>query len=342
MDYAFEDHFFSMDPEFNALALFNLVDANCDLTGPFNYDKLKVFMSYHVPRVSMNDFLTGLESFFNIRFFVNNITRTIRLLSVDEIVKSTETIDFSTDVSTIYTQIGDPVKGFHLKMTMETDDQWWTQAKDGQALILDNIKDAVDSIADLPVWPSSPNLEIRFVRNEQKYYVMYNRVWGVAYLTEGNMALKSEFIHHESDVEIETKFSTLMNIPDDPYDCLIGSAQSGWQDAAPKLMFIKFHPWSGAGFDDERVYASNYSDNHSLFYWGPNGLYAKHYKAFCDLKMEGKWVKIMKKMTLLEIDSLDFSRKYSINGNNYLLSEVQVAIKNSGIQPATILAINCL
>ena len=46
-------------------------------------------------------------------------------------------------------------------------------------------------------------------------------------------------------------------------------------------------------------------------------------------------------MTLLELNQLDFSKKYAIGGNKYLLSEVQVTITNKGIKPATILAYTC-
>jgi hypothetical protein len=344
LEYVLEDEFFSMDSEFNALALFNSVDANCDVTGPFNYPTNKIVYNYHVPRMSLNDFLSGLESYFNIRFFVNNITRVVKLVSVDKIVKSIESIDFSANVNSIYTLIGEPVKGFHLKMNMETSDEIWPQYQSNQALIIDAIKNAVDTFAELPVWPSSPCYEIRYVRSEGIYYIMAsNYAWTQCFLNENTSALKAEFVHHESDIVLETKFSTLAADNVDPFRAVIGTAQTEWSGIAPKLLFIKFKPDSGGSYNgDECVYGSNFSASHSLFYNGANGLYTKHFKAYCDFMMGAKQVKIIKQMNLLELNAIDFSMKYSINGNNYLLSEIQATVTNAGIKPATIKAFACL
>ncbi len=342
LDYALDDSFFAMDPEFNALTLYNNVDANGTLTGLFNYDPTKIFNNYHVPRMTMNDFFTALENFFNIRFFVNNITRIVKLISVDAIIKSTDAIPFSSNVGSIITQIGTQIKGYHLKMNMETDDEYWTQMVASQSQILDGIKAAVETFADLPIWPASPNGEIRYVKSEGVYYILWDRAWTIIYLSSSTVAFHSEFIHRESDKSIETKFSTLMDNGTSPFDCAVGSSQSAWQETAPKLFFAKFHPRTGGGIDDERMFASNFSDNHSLFYNGPNGLFEKHFHAFFDYMMSAKIMKIPKQMTLVELNQLDFSRKYEINGNNYLLSEVQVTITNKGIQPATILAYTSL
>ncbi len=343
LEYVFEDQFFSMDSEYNALALFNSVDANSDVTGPFNYPTNMIVYNYHVPRMTMNEFLSGLESFFNIRFFVNNITRVVKLISVDKIVKSIESIDFSSNVNSIYTLIGEPVKGFHLKMNMETADAIWPQYQSNQALIIDAIKDAVETFSELPVWPSSPCYEIRYVRSEGIYYIMgSNYAWTQCFLNENTSALKAEFVHHESDVVLETKFSTLAAENTSPFRAVIGTAQSEWNGISPKLLFVKFYPNTGGNYDDECVYASNFSTSHSLFYNGPNGLYSKHFKAYFEFMMQAKSVKIIKQMNLLELNEIDFSKKYSINGNNYLLSEIQATITNAGIKPATIKAFACL
>jgi hypothetical protein len=58
--------------------------------------------------------------------------------------------------------------------------------------------------------------------------------------------------------------------------------------------------------------------------------------------MNSKQVKITRQMTMLELNTLDFTRKYKINGNHYLLSELQATITNAGIKPASITAFSCL
>jgi len=335
-EYQLDDTFFAADPQFNALCIYNSVDANSTVNGPFIYDKLKVLMNYHLPRMTLNDFIGGLETFFNIRFFVNNITKVVKLVSVDSIVKSTDAVPFSSNVVSIYTQIGDPINGFHLKMNMDTDDEFWTSMK-GQE---DLVKDAVQKISDLPVWPACLSGEIRWVKDENLYYFNYNKVW-VTINNINSLSLYSEFIHHQNDKAIDTPYSTLMNQTDSPYDCAVGSARTNWLATSPKLFFVKLHEFSGYGTNDERVYASNFSPSHSLFYTGDNGLYNKQFKAFFDFYMAAKQVKIIKSISLYELNQLDFSKKYEINGNKYLLSEIQASITHNGIKPATIVAYTC-
>ena len=335
-EYQLDDTFFAADPQFNALCIYNNVDANSTVNGPFIYDKLKVLMNYHLPRMTLNDFIGGLETFFNIRFFVNNITKVVKLVSVDSIVKSTDAVPFSSNVVSIYTQIGDPFNGFHLKMNMDTDDEFWTSMK-GQE---DLVKDAVQKISDLPVWPACLSGEIRWVKDENLYYFNYNKVW-VTINNINSLSLYSEFIHHQNDKTIDTPYSTLMNQTDSPYDCAVGSARTNWLATSPKLFFVKLHEFSGYGTNDERVYASNFSPSHSLFYTGDNGLYNKQFKAFFDFYMAAKQVKIIKSISLYELNQLDFSKKYEINGNKYLLSEIQASITHNGIKPATIVAYTC-
>lgn len=339
-EYQLDDTFFATDPEFNSLCIYNNVDANSTVSGPFLYDKLKVLMNYHLPRMTLNDFIGGLETFFNIRFFVNNITKTVKLVSVDKIVKSTDTVAFSGNVASIYTQIGEPINGFHLKMNMDTDDEFWVSMKGQEDQIISSLKDAVQNISDLPVWPACMSGDIRWVKNENLYYFNYNKVW-VTISNLNSLSLYSEFVHHQDDKAIDTHFSTLMNQTNTPFDCAIGNSRTSWLGTSPKLFFVKLHEYSGYGQNDERVYASNFSASHSLFYNGNNGLYKKQFKAFFDFYMTSKQVKIIKSISLYELNQVDFSKKYDINGNNYLLSEIQVTVSHKGIKPATIIAYTC-
>jgi hypothetical protein len=149
----------------------------------------------------------------------------------------------------------------------------------------------------------------------------------------------SKFVYKESNASIETKFSMIWNKIESPFDGVVGVAQTAWKDTSTKLFFVKFHPWNEVPPCDERVIAVNATANNSLFYSGPNGLFAKHFKAFCDFKMNCKTVKIIKNMSLFELNTLDFTKKYAINGNHYLLSEIQATITANGIKPATITAL---
>ena len=264
----------------------------------------------------------------------------MKLVSVDQIVKSTGPVNFSKDVTTIYTETGDPVIGFDFSMECDSDDSVLADLQSNQQALKNALKPAVDTIDDLTPWPGSQNNDTRFVLAENCYYFMYATIWGTTPFTLDSLALMTEFIYKQSSVSIQTKFSTLMTDPASD-ECLIGNARDSWRETTPKLFFSKFHPADHSGKDFDREISVNHTDSNSLFYNSPNGLFNKQFKAFCDFRMASKPVKIIKQMTLLEINELDFSKKHSIDGNNYLLSEVQVTITNLGIKPATINAFTC-
>jgi hypothetical protein len=338
LEYSLDDSFFATDPDYNKLVIYNNVDCNGLVTGPFNYDVLKVHLGYHVPLMTINEFLSGLEVFFNIRFFVNNITKTVKIVSVDTIVKSNDFVEFSRDVSTIYTEIGDPITGFQLRMNMDSDDEFWGYMKASEESTLSRIKGAVDSVSELPPWPGAQDIDLRFVRNENRFYLMINRTWAASFIGTTSLALLSEYIYKESSKTIETSFSTLMNQTLSPFDGVVGNAMANWKETTPKLFFVQ----KITNQFDERVIAINYNGSKSLFFGQDHGLFPTHYQAFCDFQMNSKAVKIVKQMSLLDLNQLDFSKKYMIKANNYFLSEVQVSITNSGIKPASIKAFTCL
>jgi hypothetical protein len=338
--FTLDDDFFAMDPQYNSMVLYNNVNANCRNEAPFDYDIDKVFLSYHVPHMTLNDFLSGLESFFNLRFFVNNLTGVVKLVSVDKIIKSSDTVDFSSMVSDIYTEIGDPLKGFKLSMNIDSDDDVASLQTATMDEMISNVKPSVESIADLPIWPNSPDNEIRFVRDTLTYFMLYNHVW-VSIPTWTNFGGLNQFIHAENDISMETKFSTLFNAPGELLECIVGNSMANWAATTPKLFFVKFHPFVSGIENSQKVYGSNRTDSKYLFYSEDHGLYNQHFKAFLDFQMQAKTVKFIKQLTLLDLNQLDFSKKHTIDGNNYMLSTVQVTLTNQGFKPATITALTC-
>ena len=84
-----------------------------------------------------------------------------------------------------------------------------------------------------------------------------------------------------------------------------------------------------------------FTQYNNLWVGGNVGLINKHYKAYFDFRMSAKCLKITKQMTFLELKELDFSRKYMIGGNKYLLSEVQVTMTKGKMNPAIIKAYSC-
>ena len=266
------------------------------------------------------------------------MSRTVNLKSVDQIVKSFEFKGFSNQSGIISTEPEAQIFGFHLKMTMDTDDAYWTAVEAFQTLYMGYIKDSVQSLSDLSPWPASANFDIRYVRDEELYYLLYNNVWAPSVFGSQSIAMTSEYIYKQKDKAIETKFSTLINIPAVPFDCAVGFAMTAWRAVSPKLFF---GTTVDNGYGILSVKARNTVSDICLLMGMENGLFVKNYKAFLDFQMDTKAVKMIKQLTLLELIGIDFSSKYMIGGDKFLLGDVQVTITNYKINPATIRAYHC-
>ena len=333
----FDDSFFAQDTDYNSLVLYNSVDCNCEWAGYFNYDELNIYLNYHLPRMTLNDFFSGLESFFNIRFFYNKNTGIMRLISVDKIVKAPECIEFSKQVISVNTDIEEQITGYSLTMAMDTDDDRWAVIKAEEEERLKFLKSSVQTASELPPWPASDNGDIRYVNDEHKFRIMYNRIWTQVY-DMGYIELWSNFIYRNNNQSIETKFSTLIDNGNSDLNSIVGNARSSWKEVTGKLFFAHYQDWGGY---NKRMVGHNYTDTKSLFYSGENGLFNSHYKAYCDFCMSTKTVKIVKSMTYMELKDFDFSKKIIIYGIKYLVKTIQVTFKKDRILPALLECYTC-
>jgi len=326
--YTFDDQFFTTHSDYNSLALFNVVDCNSAASGFFLYDIEKLLLNYHVPRMGLNDFFAGLESFFNIRFFVNNNIRKISLISVDSIIKNASYTDYSSRIISISHEPNDQIQGFRLGMQMETDDEFYNTKKELDEEMLSHLKNTVQSVADLNPWPRDAVGDLRYVLDENKYYRLWsNKIW--IPWTE-NVDLFFEYIYRTQDQSIETKFSTLLNNnPGEP--AVVGNSRKDWKSVSGKLFFTE-HRTNDPVW--KYVVALPSTNNNSLYFGGDNGLFAKYYKSFFDFRISTKKVKITRLMDQSELKDFDFSKKYMVNGTKYLVSSIQVTIKRDRIMPA--------
>jgi len=344
LKFTFDDTFFSTDDAYDSLVLYNSVDCNGGEEGFFKYDKLSLFLNYHVPRMSLNDFFSGLESFFNIRFFVNSNTATVKLISVDKIVKSRDYIEFSDKLISIATEPEEKITGFHLKMDMSTDDETYAIEAPYQEWVLNSIQPPVQSISDLAGWPSSTIFDTRFVIDQDTYYILNSsKEWQPITEMYYTWNLFSQWVYKNRDQTIDTTFSSLMSENIHPYNAIIGNKRDDWKDVTPKLLFIR---WEDNGAENSRVSGRGFVTlnnlvTHSLLYGGENGLMNKLYKAYFDFRISTKLVKIVKQMDLRELKNFDFSKKYMIGGVKYLVKSIQVVLKKDRIMPATLECYTC-
>ncbi|MFZ4569759.1 MAG: hypothetical protein ACOYM0_01360 [Bacteroidales bacterium] len=333
----FIDSFFAADAAYNALTLFNLVDCNCGEAGFFGYSTNQLLLNYHVPRMGLNDFFVGLENMFNLRFFVNNNTNTVRLLSVDSILKTNDYIEFSDKLISLTIEPEDRITGFHLMMNMQTDDETYTIQEPYQEWVIKSIKPPVETIAELEPWPAATVFDTRFVFAKDEYYILTSsKVWEPIQQMYYTWNLFSQWIYKNKDRTIETSFSSLMSENVNPYNAIIGNKRDEWEDVTPKLFFVRYQDEGAANsrVSGRCFVAPQVVPTHNLFYGGENGLMNKHYKAYCDFRMSTKLVKVTKHMQYSELKDFDFSKKYMINGIKYLVKSIQVTIKIDRVMPA--------
>ncbi len=335
LNYSFVDSFFSNDVSFNSLVLYNSVDCNAHINGYFEYSDNYIWYNYHLPRMSLGDFFLGLETFFNIRLFVNNKTKTVRIISLNDIITSSTYSDIVKNVISISSEIEDKIQGYKLEMQLDSDDSCMDNITTIDETHLGYIKSPVQTFTKLPPWPNSTNLEIRYVIDVKLFYRMTSGSWVLFDIN--NITTYSKFLYKSIDGEVlTTKVSTLSDILTSEVE--VGNKRDSWRDITCRLFFVK------ATFDLGQFYAmegQSYTATTSLFYNGANGLFNKQFKAFCDFRMNTKLVKITAQLGFTELNEFDFSKKYMILGTKYLVKNLQVTLKKDRIMPALLECYPC-
>jgi hypothetical protein len=241
------------------------------------------------------------------------------------------------DVLSVSLELEERITGYKMEMTLDSDDPTMDDLKAIDETNLGYIKDSVPTMAELPLWTGAKDLEIRFVTERNAFYRMVSQAWVEYDINELVTYLKYYYKVAQGN-NITTKVSLLSDIGGGSF-VDTGNTRDAWEDVPLKLFFLKTAPYEEGLFTSMRGVSA--TDNFSLFYNGVNGLFNKHFKSFIDFRISAKPVKITARLNYTDLQDIDFSRKYMINGTKYLLSEIQVSISNAGIKPATIKAYTC-
>jgi hypothetical protein len=335
LGYILDDSFFATDNDFNSCLIYNSVDCNEDISGVFTYPLDKILLNYHMPRVTLNEFFVGLEDFFNIRLFVNNRTKTVRIISIDDIIKNLSYQPFPNKVISISTELEDKVSGFSLSMEIDSDDsniQWLGNFDNAR---IENIKDAVQDFSDLPVWPAADEDETRYVINDQNFYRMTSGAW-VLFDINSIITYTKYLYKMTGGEEINTKVSTLSDYGSDYVEC--SNKRDNWKANPMRLFFLKTVMDEGFFYS---MAGNSYTATRSLFYYGAKGLFNRQYRSFLDFRISTKLVRITIQLGYIDLVDFDFSRKYMFNGIKYLVKSLQVTIKRDRIMPAVLECYPC-
>lgn len=332
MSYILDDSFFQQDSSFNKLLLYNSVDCNSLESGPFSYPEDKLLLNYHLPRMNLGDFIKEFENFFHARFFVNNNTKTVVMKSIDSIIKSGEYADLSSQLLSINADLSDQFAGYRLSMELDSDDSAITGLSDGDNLRLESVKDPVDTITDLPLWPGADEGDIRYVKSQKAYYKMLSGIWEEYDIND--FVCYTKWLYGQiTGEEITSKFSTLWDVPNSL--CEIGNKQQNWKAITPRLFF------NYALYDNGSFFAMAGKSNtpsRRLFYDNETGLFNMQFKSFAEFMQNTKQVKMTLNLGLIKLLNFDFSLKYMVGGVHYLFKDLQVTIKKDRILPATVTA----
>ncbi|MFZ4523489.1 MAG: hypothetical protein ACOYNC_17430 [Bacteroidales bacterium] len=337
LGYTLDDQMFSSHPDFSRLVLFNATNANCPFGSgyvPENYTLTHLYFNNHIPRVPLNDFIKGLEDYFGFGTFVDNVSRTVRLIPLKAIANSSDYIDFSKNIISCNIETEGRKKGFKLAMTIEAGDLMLEGLQGYEKMIMDIYKGSVPTIAELPPFPIGEVGTCYYVENLGQYYQMNtNYSYSQTVLME---ILMTRFYFRSGEEDLTTIFSNLWS--DTALNtATVNTQMTAWKAISPRLFFAAKDNWAG----HPSMMGVHETVDHSLFYRWETGMYNRFWKEYLTFLVNAKTVKFQKSMDFLEFRNFDFSRKYMIGGLKYLAKSIQVTMKKDRVMPATLECLSC-
>jgi hypothetical protein len=335
----------------------------------FNYKNFQKSM----PPVLISEFIEGLENLFNCRVFIKGNSVDIRFC--ENIITDPEYIEFSENVLTNPRKTFDPLAGFALTQTQDSND---TYADDLMADVDTKLYlGEVESSADLPELAASEWGDTWLVRDENSYYQDQPDDVGVGAWV--NIGHAIEYLTPPIDENIVTSFGPVMNDTEtddvtirywdeefeewNPYPAQIiwnlpkvSNERGQYPEFSPRILFyrgiyeaeIDYVPIPGIELPDLHYpfatafpYDPEGADiaeaDLSMEWMGDKGLYNRFWRNWMEWYQHKKvLVEFQKILTAVEIKNLDFSKKYRVHGIDYLLKEIKIPITESGIGVATI------
>jgi len=327
--YRLEDEFFTSGEELSRLVVYNSVNL-----GEVLFGMQRLYYCRLVPAIKVGEFISGLEKWFNCSFHVDTLKRSIRIVGNKEVLLHSDIVEFSNNILSISQEVPEEVTGFRFLLGPDGGDTAYQAQLDAEKGISERIKGAARDFSDIPPYP--------FTLLGDIYYMLDTNAWwqlGInpcTFLIEWQQLpagpmLTDKFFYKWGDKKnkFETVFSSL---PDHFISVNCGNLGADFQKITPRLFWVGR---TGGWGMPERLMGFANNSNFSLRYPGPNGLFNLYWKEWADWIMETrKSVKIEKQMDFIALKSIDFTKRYRINGMNFLISEISVTLNKSTIKPA--------
>ena len=339
--YSFEDQFFTKSTELSNLVLYNSwnIDENQLFGGEYPGS---IFYQHHVPHVKVNLFIHELEKYFNCRFFVNDLLKTVTVKGANDILSSVETIPFTVGTADMTVLIADRITGASFTMKGDDGDAGFQMAIQWEQENVIEWTGSVQTMFELTNPPISNIVmigDVWYIVDEDRFVKAVIHAGGtIAWETLQQPILVSTMFNYKEQsstvLKIETAFSCLAQTLDWEFP-FCENLKTEWKKITPRLIFVTF--------PGDVIKSHSRNANLDLNFNGPVGIFNLFYKQWINWIMNDRTnVQFSRQMSFLDIRDLDFTRKYEIKGNKYLLSEVAVTFSKDTIKPAIIKAFSCL
>jgi hypothetical protein len=329
--YRLQDEFFTSCTELSRLVIYHSVNLNEVLFG-----LQQLYYCRFVPNVKVSEFIAGLEKWFNCSFHADSRQRVIRIVSNRDVLMHSDLVDFSSNVLSISQEIPDQVTGFRFLLGPDSGDKVYQAQLDSEKGITDYIRGAVGSFSEIPPYPFTWLGDIYYVADTNSWWQL--GVNPITFLVEwmqlpGGPVLTDKFFYKYGDDK--DKFETIFSSLSDKFGVVsCGNLGTDKEKITPRLFWVGI---AGGWGTPSQLRGMAWDSNFSLRYPGANGLFSLYWKDWADWIIGSrKNVKIEKQMDFIELKDLDFTKRYRVNGINYLVSEVSVTLTRSSIKSAQI------
>jgi len=330
LGYEFDDYVFSGDEELSRLILYNSASANNNKGWVYNCSFLdEIYFNFHVPDIKVSEFLSGLENFFNARFFVNSNTRRVSLKLLNDVIHDSLDIPFSKDVITRSVELEDQIFGYRVFMALDSADLMYEGLGNWDENIYKSGCGYAESLADLPSYPMALIGSFYYIGEEKEYYYMNsNKNWEKVFTIDITF---TEMMIGDGSQSIETKFSPLWH-DFTHYDDISACSYKSTDAYQPRIVFAK-KLWGPGKWG---MYSNCKSDHYSLLFSDINGLKYKFWDEYLKWRMGVKLIKSTVQLGVKDVFDFDFSRKVTMLGIRSLVKSIQVTVKQNNISSSLI------
>jgi hypothetical protein len=334
--YRLEDEFFTSCTELSRLVIYHSVNLNEVLFG-----LQQLYYCRFVPKVKVSEFIAGLEKWFNCSFHVDSGQRVIRIVSNRDVLLRSELVNFSENILSVSQEIPDRVTGYRFLLGPDSGDKVYQAQLDSEKGITDYIRGAVDTFSEIPPYPFTWIGDIYYIVDTNSWWQL--GVNGITFLIEWQQlpngpSLTDKFFYKWGDDK--NKYETCFSSLSDKFGVVsCGNLGTDKDKITPRLFWVGMTGGYGTPY---QLRGLAFDGNFSLRYTGSNGLFNLLWKDWVDWIMNTrKSVKIEKQMNFIELKNMDFTKRYRMNGINYLVSEISVTLTKSLIKPALLKCFTC-